>query len=119
MIVAGFGFRASANVESLADALHRAGGSRIAAIATAEDKAGGPVFRALAERLAVPLRAIPAEALAAMETPTRSPASLAARRLGSLAEAAALAAAGPNPRLLGARAISGDRLATCALAQGE
>ncbi|MHA6346914.1 cobalamin biosynthesis protein, partial [Roseivivax sp. CAU 1761] len=38
---------------------------------------------------------------------------------GSVAEAAALAAAGPGARLLGPRAVSPDGCATCALAQGK
>ena len=35
------------------------------------------------------------------------------------AEAAALAAAGPGARLLGPRVVSADRMATCALAEGN
>ena len=37
-------------------------------------------------------------------------------RAGSVAEAAALAAAGPGARLLAPRMISADRMASCALA---
>ncbi|WP_333999341.1 cobalamin biosynthesis protein [Sphingomonas aurantiaca] len=51
-------------------------------------------------------------------TPTQSVASLAARRAGSVAEASALAAAGPGAQLLATRHISPDRMATCAIAQG-
>ncbi|NNK15876.1 MAG: precorrin methylase, partial [Sulfitobacter sp.] len=36
---------------------------------------------------------------------------------GSLAEAAALAAAGPNARLVAARVVSGDGMATAAIAE--
>ncbi|ENO84722.1 hypothetical protein C666_16775, partial [Thauera linaloolentis 47Lol = DSM 12138] len=43
----------------------------------------------------------------------------AARGCGSVAEAAALAAAGQGARLLAIRHISPDRSATCAIAQGE
>lgn len=120
MIVAGFGFRGMATVSSLADALARAGGggAPVAAIATVTDKASAPPLRALAARLGVPVHAIDHAVLAAQATITRSDASIAAHGTGSLAEAAALAAAGPGGRLLGARAVSRDGMATCALAEG-
>jgi cobalt-precorrin 5A hydrolase len=56
--------------------------------------------------------------VAGIGTVTQSGASHRARRTGSVAEAAALVAAGPGATLLGARAVSGDRMATCALAEG-
>ena len=113
MIVAGFGFRRTATLDSLADAL-AATGRAPDALATAADKA--PALAPLAERLGLPIHAIPPEALSAPQTQTDSPASRAQRDTGSVAEAAALAAAGPGARLLGPRAISADRMATCALA---
>ena len=117
MIVAGFGFRQAATIESLLDALYRAGGPhRPALIATAADKAASPAFRALAARLALPCHAVPPEALAQPETATRSGIVRARRGTGSVAEAAALVAAGPGAVLLAPRAVSADRLATCALA---
>lgn len=120
MIVAGFGFRTSATVESLADALARAGGpTGVGALATAADKAASAPFRALADRLGLPAITLMPAALQAQATQTHSSASLAARGTGSLAEAAALAAAGPGARLLAPRAISADGLATCALALGD
>lgn len=122
VIVAGFGFRGAAGLDSLLDALSRTGGPAPTLLATAEDKAEAPALRALALRLNLPLRGIPPAVITAQTTLTRAPASLAARRTGSLAEAAALAAAlsvsGPGARLLGPRAISGDGMATCALALG-
>ncbi|MDK3074503.1 cobalamin biosynthesis protein [Sedimentitalea sp. JM2-8] len=117
MIVAGFGFRAATSAESLAAAL-AATGARPDALATATDKAETPAFRALAASLALPVHPIGSDALAAQPTATRSHASQAARATGSLAEAAALAAAGPGARLIATRAISPDRMATCAIAQG-
>ena len=57
-------------------------------------------------------------ALTAQATSTQSPASRASRGTGSVAEAAALAAAGPGARLLSPRVISADGRATCALAEG-
>lgn len=119
MIAAGFGFRAGAGSDSLADALARARGPAPDVLATASDKAATPAFRAFAAACGLPAQGIGAAALAAAETRTQSPASLAARGTGSLAEAAALAAAGRRARLLGPRAVSGDGMATCALAEGE
>jgi len=119
VIVAGFGFRSGATVDSLADALARAGGpAGVGALATAADKAGNPAFRNLADRLALPVLPLSPEALRAQPTPTRSTWSLEARGTGSLAEAAALAAAGPGARLIGLRVVSADGRATCALAEG-
>ncbi|TVQ57521.1 MAG: precorrin methylase [Rhodobacteraceae bacterium] len=113
MIVAGFGFRESATRESLTDALARAAGSApVAVCATAEDKAA-----ALAAALGRPVTGVAEEAIRAQKTRTRSAAALAARGTGSVAEAAALAAAGPGARLLARRVVSGDRRATCALAE--
>lgn len=122
VIVAGFGFRGAATVESLLDALARAGGPAPALLATAADKAEAPVFRALADQLRLPIHPVPAATITAQVTLTRSPAAFSARNTGSLAEAAALATAlsvsGPGARLLGPRAVSGDGMATCALAEG-
>ena len=117
MIVAGFGFRQAATVDSLLDALGKARGTQTPArLATAEDKALAPVFQALSARLGLPIDAVPPEALVRTETPTRSARVRALRGSGSLAEAAALVAAGPGASLLGPRAVSADRMATCALA---
>ncbi len=118
MIVAGFGFRAAATADSLADALARAGGAPTL-LSTPEDKAHTPAFRAFAERRGLPVLGIDPAALAAQTTLTQSQASRAARGTGSVAEAAALAAAGSGARLLGPRAVSGDGMATCALALGR
>ena len=120
MIVAGFGFRAAARVESLRDALDRAGAPEVPGLlATAADKAEAAVFRSFTEETGVPVRPVPAAELGRQATATGSAASRAARGTGSVAEAAALAAAGPGARLLGPRVISSDRMATCALARGE
>jgi cobalt-precorrin 5A hydrolase len=113
VIVAGFGFRASATAASLADALARAAAGRaVSHHATAADKAP-----ALAAALGQPVTGIAPEVLAVQPTLTRSAASLSNRGTGSVAEAAALAAAGPGARLLGPRAVSADGRATCALAE--
>ncbi|MEM9147329.1 MAG: cobalamin biosynthesis protein [Pseudomonadota bacterium] len=120
MIVAGFGFRSAASADSLREAFARAIGAGTAdALATAADKARGDVFQALASALDLPVFGIDPETLSRMETHTKSEASWAAQRSSSLAEAAALAAAGPNARLLTARVVSSDRMATCAIAFGD
>jgi cobalt-precorrin 5A hydrolase len=117
MIVAGFGFRRAATAESLLDALDKARGPQAPALlATAEDKAAAPAFQALSARLGLPIHAVTLDALAQVETPTRSATVRALRGSGSVAEAAALVAAGPGASLLGPRAVSADRMATCALA---
>lgn len=120
MIVAGFGFRGAATRDSLLDAYRAAAGAQVAdCIATASDKAGTAAFRGLAAELDLPVRAVAAADLHRQPVTTQAAASLAARGTGSLAEAAALAAAGPNARLLCPRVISDDKMATCALALGE
>jgi len=120
VIVAGFGFRASASVGSLSDALARAsGGSAVDLLATADDKSTARSFQDFATASGIPAIGVTPDPIAVQLTPTRSPASLQARGTGSMAEAAALAAAGRNARLITPRVISGDRLATCAIAIGE
>lgn len=116
MIVAGLGFRKNAGIASLRDALTRAGQSP-QALATAADKAEAPVIRALADELGLPLYAIALAELRDQPTQTHSPRVAELYGTGSLAEAAALAAAGPNARLLGPRVTSKDGKATAAIAE--
>lgn len=120
VIVAGFGFRAGADAAALAAALAaaRAGGlPEPDRLATAADKAGAAAFHGLARALGLPAVAVPlADLVAAPAAPSsRAPARYGGR---SLAEASALAAAGPGARLIGPRAVSPCRRATCALAEG-
>lgn len=117
MIVAGFGYRTGAQADSLSAAfdLARAGRPPITALAAPADKTS--LLAALAVPLGIPLIAVAPQALRATPTPTQSPASLAARGAGSVAEAAALAAAGPGARLIARRHISPDRMASCAIAE--
>ncbi|AHM04510.1 Cobalamin biosynthesis protein CobE [Roseibacterium elongatum DSM 19469] len=120
MIVAGFGFRGGATRESLAQALALAAGARrVAMLATAEDKAQTAVFSGFARAVGLPVQPVDAATLSGQETATQSAQSQAARGTGSLAEAAALAAAGPGARLIAPRVISGDGMATCALAERD
>lgn len=118
MIVAGFGFRASADVSSLRNALATTG-SAPQKIATASAKSNHPALLALARELNVPVVGVSMKALNAQATLTRSRASQAAYDTGSVAESAALAAAGQSARLVAPRSISNDRLATCAIAEGD
>lgn len=118
MIVAGFGFRSAATRDSLSDAFARAGG-QADSFATAEDKALAPAMVAFSEQTGVHVIGVPAGTLTSQITQTRSNASQTARDTGSVAEAAALAAAGPSAKLLGPRVVSADRMATCALAEGD
>lgn len=118
MIVAGFGFRHGATEDSFADALARAtGGHTVDAIATLAGKA--PDITHFAMRRNLRLIPVSAAAAEAMDTLSTSKISLAVKSLPSVAEATALAAAGPDARLLAPRVISTDRMATCAIAEGR
>jgi cobalt-precorrin 5A hydrolase len=117
MKVAGFGFRSTATTQALADALARAGGAAgLTALATAQDKVAG--LQAFGESLGLPVIGLSRDALSDQQTPTQSPRVQAQFGTGSLAEAAALAAAGPGAWLMGKRSQSADGAATAAIAEG-
>lgn len=122
MRVVGVGFRAAAELPSLKDAVSQAmratGLDEIDALATETEKASAPVFYDLAQTLDVPVICVIAPELAVIMTPTQSPRVQERFATGSLAEAAALAAAGPGARLVVERVISGDGMATAAIAEG-
>lgn len=119
MIVAGLGFSSQADVTSLRAAFDLASaGHDVTALATVADKDGHPALAELAQSVNLPLHLLPASDLAGQRTLTCSPRSRATYGTGSVAEAAALAAAGLGARLLAPRHISTDRLATCAVAIG-
>ncbi|MFW6689668.1 precorrin-3B C(17)-methyltransferase [Streptomyces sp. MAR4 CNX-425] len=103
------------------DALAQAGLSprSVATLATVDAKADEPGLCAAAERLGVPLRTFPAAVLAAVDVPTPSAAPLAAVGTPSVAEAAALTAAGEGGELLVRKRKSAARpaMATCAVAR--
>lgn len=121
-LVAGIGFRRGAGPDEIAAvislALGEAGAERgqLAAIATAEDRAGEPAIREAARTFGLTVEGISPEALAACDArvPTRSARIEALRGVGSLCEAAALAGAGPAGRLVLPRIARGS--VTCALA---
>ncbi len=119
MRVAGIGFRKAAPVGSLAEALalsEAAGGVTATALATAEAKAGAAPLHALGVLRGLPVLAV---SVAGVETPRQSGRVLARFGTGSVAEAAALAAAGPGARLIVGRVVSADGMATAAIAVGE
>ncbi|MGY3621657.1 cobalamin biosynthesis protein [Bradyrhizobium sp. USDA 10063] len=120
MKVAGLGFKRDVTLAALREALAAAGGSSgLAAVATVADKAETAALKLLARELNVPIKAIPAKVLAGIATSTQSAIIKAKFGTGSLAEAAALAAAGRGARLISLRAVSRDRTATAAIAQRD
>ncbi|HEV7251518.1 MAG TPA: cobalamin biosynthesis protein [Mesorhizobium sp.] len=124
VVVAGIGCRKGADVGAVLGAVDAAlvaaslSRAALRALATSEAKAAEPGVREAARSLFLPLLTAPHAALRRAEprTITRSAASTAATGLGSLSEAAALAAAGAGGKLLGPRIAVGP--ATCALAEG-
>ncbi len=120
MIIAGFGFRRLAALPSLLDAYRQAVGSLpIDGIATVASKASSCIFREFAACLERPIFSIDPTDLVVHETQSWSQSSVKKYSVGSVAEAAALAASGENSQLLTARVISSDRMATCAVARGN
>jgi cobalt-precorrin 5A hydrolase len=122
MIVAGIGCRKGASADDIGavigDALARAGFpvTALDLIAAPELKRGERGIVVAAAALGVPLLLIPKAELeaAGARAQTRSERVLALTGLPSVAEAAALAAAGPQARLVVPRIAAGT--ATCALA---
>lgn len=124
MIVAGLGFRHGVSAEELLQVLEQAALAAslplrgVARLATVTDRSGEAGLIAAAERLGVPIVPVDENELRAadQQVTTRSARVLAGYGVGSVCEAAALAAAGPGARLRLAR-ITGPRTA-CALAEG-
>jgi cobalt-precorrin 5A hydrolase len=120
MIVAGIGFNTSATPKSLARALQGAMDAaqiaRVDALASARLKAVDATLTSFAADFALPLMAVD---VAGITTPSQSPRVLSLYGTGSLAEAAALAAAGPNARLIAHKTASPCGRATCAIAVSE
>ena len=119
MRVAGIGFSSTASMASLTEALALAVGQSdglpVDAIATAQAKATAVAFVGLCDQLGVPLCAVD---VAGVNTPTQSARVIRMFATGSVAEAAALAAAGPGARLIVGRVLSRDGMATAAIAEG-
>ena len=125
MIVAGIGCRrgaAAADVEAaIQAALAHAGitAADLGAIATGNAKAAEAGIAATAAKLGIEVVLIADGALKAAggRVATRSDRVLALTGVPSLAEAAALAAAGPSSRLIASRRVVGA--AACALASSD
>jgi cobalt-precorrin 5A hydrolase len=125
VIVAGIGCRKGASpsdIEAVITAALKQVGfapEKLGAIATPADKGDEPGIAAVALLYGLPLLFVPQPALeaAAPRCQTRSEQSLARKGVPSVAEAAALAAGGPEAKLLLARIAVGP--ATCALAESE
>lgn len=120
MKVAGIGFRDGATLASVRDALARVGASGVTRIALPARKAGSELPQAL-RAAGYDLIWVEDALLSQQATLTESPIARRHYATGSVAEAAALAAArafttAPAPRLLVPRAISADTFATAALA---
>lgn len=123
MIAAGVGFRLGTTAEEIealvrrAMALHHA--ERIDLLATEAGKASEPGFQEAARRLSVADRACVAADLESVSDRllTRSARVRKATGLPSIAEAAALVAAGRDSRLFGPRIATAR--ATCAIAEGS
>lgn len=115
VIVAGFGFRSRATLGSLRAvlALAEQAGGPASALATIRGRGQAPALRMLAAERGLPLLAVE---IAGIATPTRSARIMARYATGSVAEAAALAAAGPGASITVARIIAPDGMATCAMA---
>jgi cobalt-precorrin 5A hydrolase len=125
-LVIGLGFRDVASAQSIGEVL--AGVSLQAArpelatvIAVAEDKAAHPGLLAVVQSARLPVETVAAEAMrqAGTRVTTRSALVLEKRGVGSVSEAAALAAAGPGARLIVTRMVSADHTATAAAALSE
>ena len=115
MIVAGLGFRKGVTAESLKAALALVG--RPDVLATAEGKETEPGLQDLSAECGLQIMAVSRDLLAAQGIAGAGP-SLALYRTGSVAEASALAVAGPGARLLVKRMKGPDGKTVVALAEG-
>lgn len=123
MIVAGIGCRKACGADEIVALVRRAvaaagaANCRLTALAAPAFKRGEPGLADAAEALALPLLFVEEARLKAVEPacPTTSAAAQSATGHASVAEASALAAAGPGGRLVLARINSAA--ATCALAE--
>lgn len=119
-LIAGFGYRAAATADSLANALTKARAEAgtdapLAKICVPADKAEEACVTAFAAAEGVAITPIAPGALTAVETPTQAERVIEKRGTGSVAEAAAIA--GGGSKLIAERVVSEDRMATCALAE--
>ena len=124
MIFIGLGFRKAVTIKSFENLIHQVYHltelpGPIKALATLDTKALDPALQEFAAAKKITLISVSLENLKRQITPTQSPAAQAAYGLGSIAEAAALFAAGNGSSLIFKRFVSDDKLATCAFAKGS
>jgi cobalt-precorrin 5A hydrolase len=123
-LVIGLGFRDEASASAIGEALAAAitqAGSEASAIAVPDDKSDHAGLIAAARNTELPIEGVTAEAMLRANAliETHSPTIERHRGVGSVCEAAALAAAGAGARLVVSRLISADRTATAAAAIDE
>ena len=124
-LVLGVGSSRNADRDGLARAVEESlaaagvSASSVAAVATVDLKAEEPAIVALAAELGVPLETFPAGVLAAQSVP--NPSTVVADAVGtpSVAEAAALLAAGPGAALIGEKRVSDTGDSTVAVARSR
>jgi cobalt-precorrin 5A hydrolase len=122
-LIAGIGLRPGTTAQDIAECLDQAltaaglAGCAVGRIATLQARVGEPGLQTVAERLGCAIAGIPDEALKGLDAgcTTRSTRISALYGVGSVAEATALAAAGPGGHLVLPR-IATARV-TCALAR--
>ena len=122
-LVIGIGFRDEATAQSIGEALSAAA-ARAArpeaetVLAVPEDKAAHPALRVAAKAKCLSIQTASADAMreADARVTTRSKQAETHRNVGSVCEAAALAVAGTDARLIVSRIVSADRRATAAAA---
>ncbi|WP_246785186.1 cobalamin biosynthesis protein [Bradyrhizobium sp. S69] len=125
-MVIGLGFRDQASAQSvgevLADVVAKAARpDATVELAVVEDKATHPSLLIAAHAAHLSIKPVAAETLRAADArvTTRSERVLRQRGVGSVCEAAALAIAGSDARLVVTRQVSTDRNATAAVALSE
>jgi cobalt-precorrin 5A hydrolase/precorrin-3B C17-methyltransferase len=122
-LVVGVGASKGASTEGLYDAVHQALSSAgldvsaVAAVATLDAKAAEPAIVELAERLGVGIVSLGASLLSSVEVPNPSEIVREAVGTPSVAEAAAVVAAGPGSRLVSTKTVSATRDSTVAIAR--
>jgi len=122
-LVIGLGFREAASAQSIGEVLagvsaHAGLAGAVSVIAVPEDKAAHPGLRAAARAAQLPIETVAAGSMRAADAraTTRSAQVTKHRGVGSVCEAAALAAAGAGARLVVTRIVSADRHAAAAAA---
>jgi cobalt-precorrin 5A hydrolase len=125
-LVIGLGFRNEASMQSIAEVVAAVAALAVqsgmeAVLAVPEDKEAHPALRAAAkaEHLSIQTASDDAMRKADARVMTRSEQAKTHRNVGSVCEAAALAVAGADARLIVTRIISADRHATAAAAITE